>query len=99
MPNIKFSYCYRTAKNEKTISEIIFSNPENLSLGEIEYKIKSRAKDQEYFNHSDFMVPPLYGEYPDFDKNPSVHEFVGIELTSQKENDKRSISDFLTNIK
>ncbi|HLP12192.1 MAG TPA: hypothetical protein VK177_09700 [Flavobacteriales bacterium] len=99
MSNILFTYCYRTATNEKTSSEIIFSNPDDLSMGDIEYKLKSRLIDQEYFNHSDFMVPPLYGEYPDFDKNPTVHEFLGVALTNSKENDKRTISDFITNIK
>src|SRR5687767_7983731 len=84
MSNILFSYHYRDAKNEKTSGEIIFTNPDGMSLGEIEYGIKSRLKDQEYFYHNDFMVPPLYGEYPDFDKNPSVHEFSGVELTERE---------------
>jgi len=81
------------------LSEIIFSNPDDLRLGEIEYQLKSRLTNQEYFHHSHFMVPPLYGEYPDFDKNPEVHEFVRVELTDEKTTDKRSISDFITNIK
>ena len=97
--NILFTYCYRDCTNHKTTAEIVFPNPENLTLSEIEYKLRSKLTDQEYFHHTDFMVQPLYGEYPDFDKNPEVHEFGTVDFTDQKPTDKRSISDFITNIK
>ena len=97
--NILFTYFYRTSTNAKTVSEIIFANPDGLTLSEIEYKIKCGLVDQEYFHHGHFMVPPLYGEYPDFDKNPEVHEFVGVSLTERETTDKRNIADFIINIK
>lgn len=99
MSNILFTYFYRDGTNHKTVSEIVFANPDGLSLGEIEYKIKCGLTDQEYFHHSYFMVPPLYGEYPDFDKNPEVHEFGSVALTNNSTTDKRTILDFITNIK
>ncbi len=99
MNNILFTYFYRDSNNHKTASEIIFANPDGLSLSEIEYKIKCGLTDQEYFHHGHFMVPPLYGEYPDFDKNPEVHEFGEVKLTDKTATDKRNIGDFIMNIK
>jgi hypothetical protein len=99
MSNILFTYQYRNGKNEITQGEIVFPNPENLPLSEVEYNIKSRLTNQDFFHHTHFMVPPLYGQYPDFDKNPDVHEFIRIELTNEPSTDKRNISDFIANIK
>ena len=97
--NILFTYSYCDAANQKTDGEIIFSNPENLTLDFIEYKLRSSLTSGVYFHHNHFMVQPLYGQYPDFDKNPAVHEFDDVKLTTEDATDKRNIGDFIGNIK
>lgn len=97
--NIIFVYSYTNAAHEKTWGEIVFPNPTQMPMGEIEYGIKSRLKNLEYFDHSEFMVSPLYGEYPDLDKNPVLHAFEKVDYTDKEVNDKRSIEDFIGNIR
>jgi len=99
MKNIRFDYYYLDGENLRSQGQLIFSNPDGMTLGEIEYGIKSRLINSEYFDHSDFMVPSLYSEYPDLEKNPRWHVFSGVHLTSEKANDSRNISDFLLHIK
>ncbi|HUP10677.1 MAG TPA: hypothetical protein VM187_00645 [Niastella sp.] len=97
--NIIFIYSYTNSAHEKTRAEIVFANPTGMGMGEIEYGIKSRLKDLEYFNHSDFMVSALYGEYPDLNENPVLHAFESVNPTDKEATDKRSIGDFIGNIK
>lgn len=97
--NILFVYSYTNSAHEKTTGEIVFANPTGMSMGEIEYGIKSRLLSLEYFDHSDFMVTSLYGEYPDLNTNPARHAFEKIIFTEKEVTDKRSIADFIGNIK
>lgn len=46
--NIRFSYLYRDYGNYKLFGETVFSNPEKLSLTEIEDQIKSKLIDGEF---------------------------------------------------
>ncbi len=99
MANIRFQYSYTTHERLRRNTEIIFPNPDNLSLGEVEYGIKSRLKAGEQFDPYDFMVPALYGEYADFNVNSRLHNFDGIFTTTENPTDKRNIADFLAGIK
>ena len=42
MPNIKFSYLYRDAGNYKNYGEVIFANPDEMPIEEVEILIKSK---------------------------------------------------------
>lgn len=97
--NILFTYSYTDSAHNKTTEEIVFANPAGLSLGEIEFQVKSRLVNLEYFDPIDFMVPALFGEYADLDKNPRRHSFERVELTSKKATDKRNIHEFIEHIK
>jgi len=97
--NILFVYSYTDGLNNKTSEEIVFANPGDLGLGEIEYKLKSKLVGLEYFDPIDFMVPALFGEYADLDKNPRRHSFERVSYTDKKATDKRSIVEFIENIK
>lgn len=97
--NILFVYSYTDGQQNKRTDEIVFANPDGLSLGEIEYQVKSRLEALEYFYPGDLMVPALYGEYADLDKNPARHAFENLCLTPKEPTDKRSISDFLAAMK
>jgi hypothetical protein len=97
--NIEFVYSYTDSNRAKTTGEIIFPNPDNMPLGEIEYQLKSRLIQLEYFYHSDFMVPSLFGEYADLNVNPAWHTFVSVGSTDKEPTDKRTISDFISNLK
>lgn len=99
MPNIRFIYSYTNHERLRRDAEIIFPNPDNLSLGEVEYGIKSRLRAGEQFDPYDFMVTALYGEYADFNLNSRLHDFDGVFTSNQKPTDKRNIADFLAGIK
>jgi len=92
--NINFNYLYRDADNFKQFGSVIFSNPNNLSVVEIDNILRSRLIDEEYFNHVKFGVPSL------FFKNRSVddhnwHEYENVEMTVKNPTDKRTIEEFL----
>ena len=41
MSNIRFVYLYRDGSNYKSWGEVVFKNPDNLNVGEIEAKLLS----------------------------------------------------------
>lgn len=49
MPNIKFSYLYRDGANYKKYDNVIFANPENIDLSELDILIKSKLIDKTWF--------------------------------------------------
>lgn len=97
--NIEFIYSYTDSQHAKKTGEIVFPNPDNMPLSEVEYQLRSRLIQLEYFYHSDFMVPSLFGEYADLNVNPSWHTFVSVGLTGKEPTDKRTISDFIAGLK
>jgi hypothetical protein len=97
--NIEFIYSYTDSQHAKTTGEIVFANPDNMPLSAIEYQVRSRLIQLEYFYHSDFMVPSLFGEYADLNVNPAWHTFVSIDSTDKEPTDKRTISDFIAGLK
>ena len=103
MKNIKFNYLYRDASNYKTFNSIIFPNPQNIPLQELEEKIIQNLIDHQYFIASKINIPEIFlnNEY-DFNKDDhGWHEFEDIETTEEEPNDEfeRSISDFIEGLR
>lgn len=95
--NIKFNYLYRDAGNYKINGSIIFPNPENLSVIELEKEIRSCLIDSEFFDPHDFYIPKLeLSDFPyDSELDHSWHEFDSIEETDDVTTDNRSIQGFI----
>ena len=80
MPNIKFSYSYRDSANYKNFDFIIFQNPDNISLSDLEQLIISKLIDKTFFYANQWNVPSIYSIYFDPDIDPTWHEFENIKI-------------------
>jgi hypothetical protein len=96
--NIKFSYLYRDYGNYKLFGETIFSNPENISLSEIDARIKAKLIDGEYFNPEAWGIPRLSFENYIPEQDHDWHEFEGVEITEVCHTTKITIAEFLLTI-
>lgn len=99
MPNIKFSYLYRDAGNYKIYGEVIFSNPECLSIEELQQLIISKLIDKQWFYAKDWNLPNLHFYKLDEDMDHGFHEFEGLSYTEQEFNASFSLSHFCRLIK
>jgi hypothetical protein len=97
--NIRFSYRYRDAGNNKLFGETIFSNPDNLQISEIVKKIKDSLIDGEFFNPTNREIAPLNFESYDEELDHDWLEYVEIEETHDEITDKHSIKSFIESIK
>ena len=99
MDNVKFNYLYRDGANYKSWGEVVFANPNQLTLREIETRlIESFLSDQLFIAHQ-ISIPEKFlfanGEFTKFDH--CYHEFDSVEICEENPTDSlgRSINDFL----
>ncbi len=83
MPNIKFNYLYRDSGNYKKYGSVIFSNPGNMQLQEVEAIIRQKLIYGEWFYADEWGLPELFLKIVDFRIDPTWHEFESIELTEE----------------
>lgn len=81
--NIKFNYLYRAASNYKQFGFQIFSNPDNLSLLEIETRIRAGLIDGEFFDPVKWGVPRLQFDEWDPEVDHEWNEFEGVDFTNE----------------
>ena len=102
MKNIRFCYLYRDGGNFKSWGEVLFSNPENLSVTEIEEKIIQAFLPDKLFVASQISIPEKFlfadGRYTEYDH--CYHEFDCLQICADEPTDSsnRSISEFLRDI-
>ncbi|MEB0263696.1 MULTISPECIES: hypothetical protein [unclassified Mucilaginibacter] len=97
MPNIKFFYRYRDDANYKNHSFIIFNNPTNIALAEIEKHILSKLIDDTWFYADKWNVPDLHLGTWDNEIDHTWHEFESVEFTN--EIGEQNITDFLSAVR
>ena len=99
MSNIKFNYLYRDGANYKSWGEVIFTNPEQLSLHMIKERLTGAFLSEEFFIASQISIPEKF-----FFPNEKItkydhcyHAFDCVEISQKEPNDilNRSITDFL----
>jgi hypothetical protein len=83
MPNIKFNYLYRDAGNYKTHGYVVFTNPEGVSLQQMEERIRAKLIDGIWFYAHKWPVPDLHSQKWDDELDHTFHEFEGLEYTNQ----------------
>ena len=102
MNNIKFNYLYRDGSNFKSWGEVVFSNPENLTVEEIETKLLHSFLSDKQFIASQISIPEKFlfanGDITKYDH--CYHEFYCVEICKENPTDdlERSISDFLKSV-
>jgi hypothetical protein len=97
--NIRFSYLYRDFSNYKKFNEIVFRNPTNKPLEEINQFIKDRLIEGEWFYASEWKVPDLHFDNWDSEDDHFLHEFHSVEETYEQPAINNSIEDFFSTIK
>lgn len=93
--NVKLSYLYRDYCNYKNFNEVIFTNPENLSIEQIKNSLTEKLMDGEWFYASQWGVNDLHFEKWDDEADHPYHEFASVELTDEAATDERSISQLI----
>jgi len=99
MTNIKFNYLYRDGANYKSWAEVIFANPDQLALDEIEDRLVDAFLPDKLFIASQISIPEKFlfldGKFTKHDH--CYHEFDSIEICNEKSTDSlgRSIKEFL----
>lgn len=99
MPNIKFSYLYRDGANYKKFHSVIFSNPTNIDLQEIETLIRSKLIFGEWFYVDQWKLPDLHFETWDKEIDHTFHEFESVEYTDEPSGGELCIEEFKKTIK
>jgi hypothetical protein len=100
--NVKMIYLYRDASNYKAWAEIIFRNPDNLNLNEIEERLTSRFDSHEFFVAAQVSIPEvflfLHERFTEDDH--FFHEFHVVEFTTDQCTDPcdRSIKTFVEQV-
>ena len=102
MSNIKFVYLYRDGANYKSWDDIVFTNPDQLAIEEIEARLDTAFLVDKLFIAHQISIPEKFmfldGKFTKFDH--CYHEFDHVELCKEKPNDSlgRSITDFLKDV-
>lgn len=98
MPNLSFYYLYRDSSNYKNHNTIVFTNPDNKSIKQIQDAIIDALIDGEYFYHDSFGIQPLFFDGKCLEEDPSWHEFLKVSNTPDQPTENISITEFLERI-
>jgi hypothetical protein len=95
--NIKLSYLYRDASNYKQYNQIIFGNPNQRSLEEIQTIIRSNLIDECWFIAKDWQLPDMHFKEYSWDTNVDHewHELECVEETTDAKTVRLSIDAFI----
>lgn len=103
MNNIKFNYLYRDAGNYKKWADIIFSNPDRLTLGAITKALQGSFLADGLFIADQIRIPEVFlsTEQGFTDDDHCFHEFDAVEPSPEISNDKfcRTIREFIAEVK
>lgn len=97
---IRFNYLHRDSGNRKKFGSKLFSNPDQLTLEEIENKIRQNLIDREYFYPDQVGIKKF--KFHRHLNDYSWYEFESIEVIDQNvqpQKQFKSISDFLLQFK
>jgi hypothetical protein len=94
--NIKFIYRYRDYANYKKHNEVVFCNPSNKSIEEVEQFITAHLFDNKLFYSTEWKLPDLHFDDWDPDIDHFVHEFESVSETEDEPSTKTTIEEFFT---
>lgn len=92
--NIRFSYLYRDAGNNKLFGDVILANPAGLSCADIECRIRTHLISSEFFEPEQWGIPPLRFDRWDIDLDHTWHEFESVEPTDEPVTHEKTAEDF-----
>lgn len=96
--NIKLNYMYRDGGNYKQFGELVFENPEGISIAIATEKLKEKLIQEAFFVAEDWKLPSLrvYPYDPEIDHG--WHEFEEFEETEEASGDNRTFGEFLESV-
>jgi hypothetical protein len=97
--NIKFSYFYRDGGNYKKYDNVIFANPDNVDLSELEILIHSKLIDDTWFYADEWKLPELFFDTFHFRVDPTWHEFESIKYADEAANSIVALDVFIEAIR
>jgi len=90
MPNVRFTYLYRDAGNYKQWADVVFSNPDRLSVTDIDSFLRRAFLQDGLFIARQIRLPDIFpfafGDATSDDH--CFHEFSGVEFTDAAPNNK-----------
>lgn len=96
---IRFNYLHRDSSNWKKFGSKLFSNPEQLTIEEIDQKIRKNLIDQEYFYPNQVGIKKFkFHRYLD---DYSWYEFESVEImgnANPSRKELKSIGSFLVKL-
>ena len=95
MANILFNYLYRCSGNYKRFISVVFANPDNIQLAELENLIKSKLIYGEYFYAAQWHLPEVFTDIVDFRIDPTWPEFESVVYTDDVANTEMSLGEFI----
>ncbi|MFA6086376.1 hypothetical protein [Mucilaginibacter sp.] len=95
MPDIKFSYLYRDGANYKNHSFVIFANPTNADLFELETLIHSKLINDTWFYVNQWELPDLHFGTWDNEIDHTWHEFESVEHSEETANSQFLLLEFI----
>jgi hypothetical protein len=84
--------------NYKVFGQVIFSNPEGLSLEDIEREIKAALTDQEFFDPATWGIPRLEFDEENPELDHGWNEVESVEPTEEEPTLGHTVSHFLEKI-
>ena len=95
--NIKLSYLYRDGSNYKQYHQIVFDNPSQRTLEEIQTIIRNNLIDECWFIAKDWQVPDMHFKKYSWDTkvDHEWHEFDCVEETADGKTVELSIEAFI----
>ena len=102
MNNIRFHYLYRDGSNYKNWAEVIFSNPDGLSLERIAKQLSESFMEDGLFVAGQVRIPEVFLATEDqlTEDDHCFHEYAEVTGTADAPTDlrHRSINEFLTEV-
>jgi hypothetical protein len=93
--NVRLTYLYRDAGNFKNWGEVVFANPRNFSIAQVDQMIRDALDGDIYLVADHVDLSDLHFEDFKYDLDHGWHELHEVELTDATPTDERSINEFI----
>ena len=93
--NLAIHYMYRDGANWKEFTHVIFTNPRNLLVADVEKVLFSCLVDGDKFVAENVGLPTAYLDDRDDPDAHGYHQFLSVKETEKEATDERSITRLL----
>lgn len=102
MSNVRFQYLYRDGSNYKNCADVVFSNPQGLSVASVLTSLQGSLSGDGLFIAHQLRIPEVFlsDKYSLTEDDHCFHQFDGVEMTFDTPTDKcgRTIEEFVSEV-